>query len=593
MRNNAIVAVLVVAGLVVGAVPAAALLSGTGGTAPASAATPDGANNSSVDVGVGQQLSTVLSVTEEETQAEVEETAFSVSLDSGNESARAEAIAERAQELRERAQDIREDYQEATAAYEEGELSRSAYAHRLALLNSRATTLVNAFERLQQRAGNVSALALRAAGYEGRDLEAAVSNLSEVTGVGASALLQRFTGESEGDVEVETEGGLSIEVESEDGERSREFERPRDGDLNFTVAQGSALETARSVLTETEGRWVLERSTVHEYHGTYRFEFRLVGANQTGEAEVAVDASSGQVVRLEEEIQDLNDEGDDEDGEDADGEDADGENAGADASGSELTLLITEGAPNPGATVSVQVLDDGQPVEGATVRLNDRVVGTTNADGEVRVTLPSSGDAELSATVGDREAELDLEFGEDEDEEIRRNLDATGSVSGDRVTVTVTYAGDGVEGATVYVDGRAVGTTDESGSLTFQANATEDLEVDIVKGEFEATLHFEVVDGSLSLTATDVQGDDADDGDDGDESEDGDGDDGTDGDSTEAEDSGDGSDGDSTDGDSTDGDGSDGDGSDGDSTSTETSTDLDSTDGTETEVEDEGDGDGS
>ncbi|MFB6228465.1 MAG: hypothetical protein ABEH88_07870 [Halobacteriales archaeon] len=398
-------ALLIVVGM---AVPAVALSASTGEPSTSdptetSAAvtaqndsTASARNGSSVNVTIGPQLSTIVSVSSDEVQTGFENTVFDISFENASEEGKAEAIADRADELRDRAESIREDYDEATEAVEDGELTKSEYARQLAVLNARATNLLNSYEQLSQRAVNVSAVELGAAGVNQTALNQSVENLSSVTGVGARALLEQFTGESEGEVRLDTENGLSIKVESEDGERSREFERPRDSSDTLAVSQAAALETARGTLSSGKGNWTLTSSEVDEDDGAYEFAFVLRNApNLTGEAKVSIDGSSGDIFSFEEEI------------EPRDGEDDDSETADDDR---ELAIVVVEGTPGPKETVTVQVLANDEPAENVAVSLNDRAVGTTDADGRVTVTFPAAGDVELTAQTDDAEDELDFEF---------------------------------------------------------------------------------------------------------------------------------------------------------------------------------------
>ena len=409
--GSVLFALLVVVGM---AVPAVALSASTGepstsGPTETSAAvtaqndsTLNAQNDSSVNVTVGPQLSTIVSVSSDEVQTGFEDTVFDISFDNASEEAQAKAIADRADELRDRAESVREDYDEAMEAHENGELTRSEYARQLAVLNARATNLLNSHEQLRQRAVNVSAVELGSAGVNRTALNQSVENLSSVTGAGARAILEQFTGESEGEVRLDTENGLSIEVESEDGERSREFERPRDDADTLTRSQAAALETARGVLSSGEGNWTLTGSEVDEGDGAYEFAFVLRNApSLTGEAEVSVDGSSGDVFDFEEEI------------EPRDGDDDDSETADDDR---ELAIVVVEGIPAPKETVTVQVLANDEPAENVAVSLNDRAVGTTDADGRVTVTFPA-GDIELTAQTDDAENELEFEFEDTEDKE--------------------------------------------------------------------------------------------------------------------------------------------------------------------------------
>jgi len=489
--NRTALGALVLAGLLVAgvAVPAMALSTGTAEPSASDSQGPSATgaaqqDNASVNVSVGPQLSTVIGASSDEVQTDVDNTAFELSVEGASDEATAEAIAERADQLRDRAAAIREEYEAATAAFEAGELTRSEYAQRIAALNARASSLLTSYEQLEQRAATVSALELRAAGVSESALDRPAANLSSVTGAGARALLERFTGESEGEIELDTGDGLSIEVESEDGERSRELERPRDGDDSLTTSQSAALDTAREALSTPGGRWVLTGSQVAEGDGAYVFAFALRNdAGLTGEAEVSVDGSTGELFALEEEIEPRVSEDSEEDDRDR-----------------ELAMVVAEGTPAPDATVTVQVLADGEPAEGATVSLDDRAVGTTGADGRVTVTLPTAEEVELTARSGDAEGDLEFEFDGEGTDEVLEKLVVDASLDGDTVTATVSYDGDGVEGASVSANGRAVGTTGPDGTVTFtvDASATEELELDVVKGAFEAELAYTVQDGSLT-----------------------------------------------------------------------------------------------
>lgn len=289
--------------------------------ASAAQQTPTG-NSSEVNVTVGQQLSTIITVSSDEVQTEYENTAFALAIEIGDDDERADALDDRAEELRERAEAIRDDYEEATEEYEEGDLTKSEYAQRLATLNARATNLIESYEQFRAKAASLNTSNGTDPGFNESALNETIEDLESVNGAGVAALLRHFTGESEGEIEIETANGLEIEVENEDGERSREFERPRDDDDSLTVNQSAALETARAALTPVEnGSWELTESEVDDDDGEYEFEFELRGASGLdGEAEVDVDGSSGEIFSLEEEIEAGDDEEGDDDRDDADDE---------------------------------------------------------------------------------------------------------------------------------------------------------------------------------------------------------------------------------------------------------------------------------
>ena len=490
MVTRATTAVLLAALVALSGIPASAAALSTDSVVQA-----DG--NETVNVTTGQQLSTVLAVTSDDVQSEVDEAAFETEYEDASEEERAEAIADRAETLRDRAESIAEDYEAATEAYEDGELTKSEYAQRIAALNARADNLLTAYENLRERADNVSALELRAAGFNTTATQAAVDDLDSVSGAGASALLQRFVGQSQGEVEIDRANGLSISVESEDGEQSRELDQPGDDSTNLTVSQSDALDTARSSLSDANGTWVLSGSGVDREDGIYSFAFRLDGNTTEGEAEITVDGSSGEIVSLEEEIEPRG-EADDAD-EEAEDEAEEGEDAADEERDErELALVVADGTVAPNETVTVRALADGEPAADVTVYRDGEAIGTTDADGTVSVTLPESGEVELTAGEG----ELEFELGdEDEDEEVYRNLSADTTLQNGTVTVTLRYEGNGVADASVYANGEQVGTTDADGTVTFDvANSTEELEIEVVKGEFEAEFEYEMNDGSLSQT---------------------------------------------------------------------------------------------
>jgi len=513
MERTRITACLLAVVVVLAGVPASGAATAGAATSvqsPDATATATQVNNtttdsSTVNVTAGRQLSTVISATSDDVQSEVDATDFELEYENGSDEARAEAIAERSDRLRDRADAIRDDYEDATESYEAGELTKSEYAQRIATLNARAENVVAGYEQLSNRSANVSKLELRAAGLNETALQQSVDDLDSVRGSGAEALLQRFTGTSSGEVEIETDGGLSVEVSGEDGEFAREITRDRDGSTNLTVSQSAALETARGALSSpTNASWTLQKASVHEDSGYYKFEFGFETADRTGEAEVRVDGSSGEVFRIEEEVEPTDDEAEERDDEteerDDETEERDDETEERDdeAEERELALLVAGGTVAANETITVEALRDGEPAADVAVTMNGEPVGTTGADGTVSVTLPSSGDVEL--TAGEGELEFELRETEDEDD-IYRNLDAATTLSNGTVTVTVTYEGSGIGNATVYANDAQVATTDSDGTATFAVpNGTEELDVEVVKGEFEAEFEYELRNGALTQT---------------------------------------------------------------------------------------------
>ncbi|MFC4247457.1 PepSY domain-containing protein [Natribaculum luteum] len=500
---------------------AMAVLLCTGAIGPAVVAgvsTADRQTNGGVDVTAGAQLSTVVTATSDEVRTEFENTAFDERIERGNESDRAAAIADRAAVLENRSATLRAEYEAATEAYRNGELDRSAYAQRLASLSARAQGVVESYDRLEERAAEVDDFELAAAGVNETALADGKASVTRLTGAGSEALLRHFTGEERGEVELEFDDGVSIEVESEDGERSREFERPRDGNGTLVISQSDALAIAEDTLSAANGTWILDESETDD--GLYEFEFVLTGS-EVGDAEVSVDGETGTVVALEEEIAARDEDEDDEDGE----EDNEDDEIDEDDDDKRLAILVDEGTPNPGEQVTLVVLADGQPAAGATVAVNGQSVGETNDDGTITVTLPSE-EADIEAEYADADAELEFEFDDEREDDSRFQADAT--VENGTATVSVTFDGEPVSGATVATDDWS-GTTDDDGVVSFPFELSDDedeLEVDVVSGELETELELEsdgdVVEDGDEDDAEDEDGEEDSEGDEEDDDSEGD-----------------------------------------------------------------------
>ncbi|WP_396613143.1 DUF4382 domain-containing protein [Haloferax sp. S1W] len=91
---------------------------------------------------------------------------------------------------------------------------------------------------------------------------------------------------------------------------------------------------------------------------------------------------------------------------------------GADAEQSDVEVTLNasfDGNVTAGENATLVVTQNETPVENATVSVNGEVVGTTDADGELVVSIPDADEVTVKVTDGDTEAELEYEFGEDEE----------------------------------------------------------------------------------------------------------------------------------------------------------------------------------
>lgn len=501
MRATQLIAVVVALSLVVGSLPAAATASTATPTVmqtTAADSSSDSGNSTQLRASTGQQLATVLAVTDDEVKSAVEQSAVNASFAAAAaEREQAALLASRAATLRDRATTIVADYRAATAAYENGTLSDSAYAQRVAVLTGQAATVRSGLAQVEQRARTISDAELDAAGYEQAATADARDQLQSLIGSSSRALFQQYTGERDGEFSLERErGGVRIEIESDDGELTRGFERAQPGNGSFVVSLQEARTTARNVLsTDVDGGWTLEEAERKQEYGTYRFEFSFSGPKYTGEAKVDVDGETGEIFEFEEELEPREREDETE-------------------TDRELTISVVEGTAAPGAEIALRVTDGTDPVGNASVTINDADTGLTDADGRLTVTLPDTADVKIEATAGESDGEREFEFesaenvtenesqnDQNETESKDDETDDSESLSilvnsgdpapGATVTLEVTGNGEAVTDAAVTINGEPVGQTDADGQLTVTLPDAEDVKIEATAGDSDGEREFE------------------------------------------------------------------------------------------------------
>ncbi|WP_258301830.1 DUF4382 domain-containing protein [Haloferax larsenii] len=100
----------------------------------------------------------------------------------------------------------------------------------------------------------------------------------------------------------------------------------------------------------------------------------------------------------------------------ADAAESEGERESEDESSDAALTASFDGNVTVGENATLVVSQNGTPVENATVSVNGEDAGTTDADGELVVTIPDDDDeVTVKVTDGDAEAELEYEFGEDDE----------------------------------------------------------------------------------------------------------------------------------------------------------------------------------
>ena len=437
------------------------------GLVDSGAATQEATNETALSVEVGEQLSTVVTTTSAEIRTEAENVGFDQRFEQANATERSELITQRAAELENRSAELKAAYTALTESYQQGEVWTDEYAQRIAALSGTATNVEKSTARLELRAADLPDAERRAVDITEDDLAEITAGINPLTGKSAAAVLGQFTEGGASEIEIEVGDRIELSVES-DGERSRQFERPReDDDSNaYEINQSTALDIAETELSQPADEWAL--TGVSTGDGVYEFEFAYQGPGE-GEADVSVDGSSGTIFEFEESIE-------------APGDD-DVEESGVE----DLSIRVVDGEPAPGANVTLAVTGGGERASNASVQINDERVGQTDADGQIAVTLPDAEEIDIGAELNDAEGELEFEFEEEDDEE----LAATADIEGDTITVSVLLDGQPVEGATVTLNENVTNTTSPDGTTSFTF-AENELEIDIEYDDHEAELEYEL-----------------------------------------------------------------------------------------------------
>ncbi len=139
----------------------------------------------------------------------------------------------------------------------------------------------------------------------------------------------------------------------------------------------------------------------------------------------------------------------------------------------ESTNVTIETAPEPlviGGQATATVLFDGEPLSGGELYVGEGVVGTTNEDGELNFTVPSTLDSGPAAMIVRTE---DVEAGQIVDLvgfALTADSQRLIGLPGDTVTVTTTVGGDPISDIEITQDGAVVGTTDAAGETTIDVS---------------------------------------------------------------------------------------------------------------------------
>ncbi|MFB6250932.1 MAG: hypothetical protein ABEI27_04475 [Halobellus sp.] len=96
----------------------------------------------------------------------------------------------------------------------------------------------------------------------------------------------------------------SYEYEEESADRENNDTASYNESKQMSVGMSDARDIAADTLNESsQGRWRLVEADTHPGDNYYKFEYVLIDADQSGEAEIRIDGSTGGVIKYEQEIE--------------------------------------------------------------------------------------------------------------------------------------------------------------------------------------------------------------------------------------------------------------------------------------------------
>ncbi|MFC6954512.1 transglutaminase domain-containing protein [Halorubellus litoreus] len=161
--------------------------------------------------------------------------------------------------------------------------------------------------------------------------------------------------------------------------------------------------------------------------------------------------------------------------------------------------VTAAGSAVPGGDLRVTAIYDGAALGNATVRLDGERVARTDAAGMATVAVPT----DASGTVTVRVERGVVSGAATKDVVTNATLSFEDPLSpGEDVVAAVRAAEESVAGATVRVDGRAMGETDRSGlvELSVPANATGNVTVSATLGSLSTTEDVDLFEPNVSTT---------------------------------------------------------------------------------------------
>jgi transglutaminase-like putative cysteine protease len=161
----------------------------------------------------------------------------------------------------------------------------------------------------------------------------------------------------------------------------------------------------------------------------------------------------------------------------------------------EVGLSAPEGSV-PGEDVRIRATVNDRPLPEAEVTVDGRFVGTTDADGELTISMPYRDSATVAVQRGDLSAETTV----DVDTSAALSIDGR-LVPNETVTVTATVAGEPLRNAPVSVNGTVVAETGPNGTATVEVPYRDPLVIEVGRDEVTASTTRDL-DATLALSVT-------------------------------------------------------------------------------------------
>ncbi len=139
-----------------------------------------------------------------------------------------------------------------------------------------------------------------------------------------------------------------------------------------------------------------------------------------------------------------------------------------------------------GDNFDIEITAGGEPVEGATVSVNETSAGETNADGIVEYTAEEVGTLKITAEKEDY-TKTSKEINVNSPKEgISLSISPETVYVGDTATIEVLkkIGGDPIEGANVSVDDKVIGTTGSDGKITYTSEKSGTVKISVAKDGF-------------------------------------------------------------------------------------------------------------